>query len=121
MEDIDSRSNVEISDDVINTVIREAVTGTDGVAAVAEGQSVIKGFIGKKNRGISITREENRIDVNVSIIVYYGCKIKETAELVQKRVTEDIETMTGFVCGSVNVNVTDVAVKEINESGKGER
>ncbi len=121
MENTGSKSNVEISDETISAIIREAVTGTEGVAAVAGGQSVIKGFIGKKNKGISFTREEDKIDVNISIIVYYGYKITETAEMVQKKAAEAIETMTGLVCGSVNVDVTDVAVKEKNESSEGEK
>lgn len=121
LENTGSKSNVEISDETISAIIREAVTGTEGVAAVAGGQSVIKGFIGKKNKGISFTREEDKIDVNISIIVYYGHKITETAEMVQKKAAEAIETMTGLVCGSVNVDVTDVAVKEKNESSEGEK
>lgn len=121
MENDDSKTNVEINDEAISAVIREAVTGTEGVAAVAGGQSVIKGFIGKKNKGISFTREEDKVDINVSIIVYYGYKITETAEMVQKRTAEAIETMTGLVCGSVNVDVTDVAVKEKYESSEGEK
>ena len=121
LENTGSKSNVEISDEAISAIIREAVTGTEGVAAVAGGQSVIKGFIGKKNKGISFTREDDKIDVNISIIVYYGYKITETAEMVQKKAAEAIETMTGLVCGSVNVDVTDVAVKEKNESSEGEK
>lgn len=121
MENTDSKSNVEISDEAVSAIIREVVTGTEGVAAIAGGQSVIKGFIGKKNKGISFIREEDKIYINVSIIVYYGYKITETAEMVQKNVTEAIETMTGVVCGSVNVDVTDVAVKEKNESSEGEK
>ena len=121
MESTGSKINVEISDEAISTVIREVITGIEGVVSIAEGQSVIKGFIGKKNKGINFIREEDKIDVNISIIVYYGYKITEIAEMVQKKVAEAIETMTGLVCGNVNVGVTDVAVKEKNESSEGEK
>ena len=121
MENNDSKSNVEISDEAVSAIIKEAVEATEGVAGLGTSQSIIPGIIGKRNRGISFTREEDRINVNINIIVRYGYKITETAETVQKRAAEAIETMTGLVCKSINVNVTDIEVKEKNESSEGEK
>lgn len=121
MDSINSDSNVEISNDVINTVIKNAALETEGVAGIDESGKSIIAAISKKSRGISFTLRDNKIKAVVSIIVYYDCKINEVAMAVQNNIAKEIEAITGMECIEVNVEVTDITIKENSEISEGEQ
>ena len=56
--------------------------------------------------------EGDKANIDLSVAVEYGTKIKEAVEKVQENVKLTVEAMTGLVVGSVNVVVSDIYLKE---------
>ena len=104
--------NVLISEDVIASIVANAVNEVEGVVglSVKPGADIAE-LIGKKNRGkgIKITigqDEELYIDCNVN--VGYGQSVVTVAKSVQEAVTAAVESTSGVKVASVNVNVCGI-------------
>ena len=76
---------------------------------------------GKKNlaKGIKVDKEDEKVKIDVNIIVEYGSRIPDVAFEIQNRVKKSVEGMTGLKVEEVNVHVqgvnTDSIRKENNE------
>lgn len=105
--------SIMISEDVIATIVAQAVHDVEGVSGLngRVGMDIAE-FIGMKNnsKGLKITiGESNELFIECNISVYYGQSIVSVAQSVQDAVCAAIESMTGVIVASVNVNVTGVA------------
>jgi uncharacterized alkaline shock family protein YloU len=99
---------VMISEDVIATIIEQALTEVDGV--VKGGSDVV----GKKSwgKGIRIAiAEDNTLTIGCNIIVGYGESVVNVAKAVQEAVAMAIESVTGVTVTDVNVNVCGIVRK----------
>ena len=99
---------VMISEDVIATIIEQALTEVDGV--VKGGSDVV----GKKSwgKGIRIAiAEDNALTIGCNIIVGYGESVINVAKAVQEAVAMAIESVTGVTVTDVNVNVCGIVRK----------
>lgn len=108
---------IDISSNVIATVVGGAATEVFGIVGMASRQQVRDGFyeILKRDnyaKGIEIHQEEQDIHVNVYIIVSYGIKISEVSRNVQEQVRYQLESQLGIKANSVNVYVQGVRVQE---------
>lgn len=106
---------IEISNDVIATVVGGAVTDVFGIVGMASKNQIKDNFteiLRKENyaRGVVIRQEENGIAVDVYTIVSYGTKISEVSRNVQEKVKYSLETLLGVKANSVNVYVQGVRV-----------
>lgn len=106
---------IEISNDVIATVVGGAATDVFGIVGMASKNQLkdnINEILRKENyaRGVVVRQEENEISVDVYTIVSYGTKISEVSRNVQEKVKYNLETMLGIVANSVNVFVQGVRV-----------
>ena len=100
--------SVMISEDVIATIVANALTEVDGV--VKGGSEVVgKNHWGKGIR-ISIA-EDNSLSVGCNIIVGYGESVVNVAKAVQENVAMAIESVTGVTVTDVNVNVCGIIRK----------
>ncbi len=61
-------------------------------------------------KGIKVTTADDKISVDLHIIVEYGVNINATCESIIESVKYAVENATGFKVGSVNVNVEGVRV-----------
>ena len=105
---------IEISNEVIATVVGGAVTDVFGIVGMASKNQIkdnITEILRKENysRGV-VVRQENGIAVDVYTIVSYGTKISEVSRNVQEKVKYNLETMLGVTANSVNVYVQGVRV-----------
>ena len=68
---------------------------------------------GKKNlaKGIKVEAENEKVKVDVNIIVEYGTRIPDIAFEIQNRVKKSIENMTGLKVTEVNVHVQGVSIE----------
>ncbi len=110
--------DVKIANEVIATIANIATTEIDGVVQFKGGiASDIADMFGVKNnaKGVKVNTDENTITLNVSVVVAYGTRIQEMAEQIQRKVKENIETMTDLMVEAVNVHV--VGVKMASASG----
>ena len=105
---VQENGNVMISEDVIATIMEQALTEVDGV--VKGGSDVV----GKKSwgKGIRITiAEDNSLALGCNIIVGYGVSVINVANAVQEAITTAVESVTGVKVTDVNVNVCGIVRK----------
>ena len=105
---IQENGNVMISEDVIATIVEQALTEVDGV--VKGGTDVV----GKKHwgKGIRIAiAEDNSLTLGCNIIVGYGESVVNVAKAVQEAVAVAVESVTGVTVTDVNVNVCGIVRK----------
>jgi uncharacterized alkaline shock family protein YloU len=105
---VQENGNVMISEDVIATIMEQALTEIDGV--VKGGSDVV----GKKSwgKGIRITiAEDNSLALGCNIIVGYGESVINVANAVQEAITTAVESVTGVKVTDVNVNVCGIVRK----------
>ena len=105
---VQENGNILISEDVIATIVEQALTEVDGV--VKGGAEVT----GKKSwgKGIRIAiAENNSLSIGCNIIVGYGESVVNVANAVQEAITMAIESVTGVTVTDVNVNVCGIVRK----------
>lgn len=108
---------IKISNDVVAVIAGVAVSEVQGVSGMAGGFAggITEVLSGKKNlaKGIKVDIEEEKVKIDVNIIVEYGSRIPDVAFEIQNRVKKSVEGMTGLKVEEVNVHVqgvnTDVA------------
>lgn len=85
--------------------------GIVGMAAVNVKDGVIK-LLKKENagRGVNVYVVDNRIKVELHIIVAYGVSIRAVAQNVLEHVRYKIETFTGMEVEQINVIVESVRI-----------
>lgn len=105
------KGTINISEDVVASLVRTAVTETDGVAELANAVGYEDAEAGAKRniRGVKVRFKEDRIMADAAITVRYGGNILEIAKKVQENALAAIQTSTGFEEASVNVHVAGVA------------
>lgn len=103
---------VMISEDVIATIIEQAVTEVEGIVGLnVKPGSDIADMIGKKawGKGIKITiAEDNSICVDCNVNIGYGQSVVSVAKSVQDAVTAALESTAGVQVTSVNINVCGI-------------
>lgn len=120
-EIFDNNGNVNISDEVVAVIASLAASGVDGVVGMVSGVAGgIAELIGKKNlsKGVKIVKTENRVALDLSVIVEYGAKIPDVAWEVQEKVKNEVEAMTGLEVTAVNISVEGVTVTSDNEKAQ---
>lgn len=107
--------NINVSNEVIATIVGGAVTECYGVVGMASQKMLKDGLyelLKKENysRGVLVQDGEAGIVVDVYIIVGYGMKISEIVFEVQKKVKYVLETSLDVEVDSINVFVQGVSV-----------
>ena len=107
-----TENGIEISNDVIAVIAGVAVSEVQGVASMSKGFAggITEVLSGKKNlaKGIKVEKTENKLKIDVNIIVEYGSRIPDVAFEIQNRVKKSVEGMTGFKVEEVNVHIQGV-------------
>lgn len=107
--------HVTITNDVIATIAGGTAVKCYGIVGMASKSQIKDGFaeiIGKENysRGIVVRQEENRLHIDMYIIVSYGTKISEVAHNVQSQVKYKLNQSIGLEVDSVNIYIQGVRV-----------
>ena len=111
----EENGSINISEDVISTMVQTAITEIDGVAAISNtAGGELAGLIGLKtiSKGIKVQIVDDTIKVDAIILVRYGCNIVNVAREVQNSVTEVVQAITGIDKAEVNVHVSGVAFEK---------
>lgn len=100
---------VKIANEVLAIISGTAALEIEGVVA-SHSVSDPSGRFAKRNfsRGVKISINENKVAVDISIIVKFGHQIHKVSEEVQRRVITALETMVGMQVKEVNVNIVGV-------------
>ena len=114
MEIISKEGKIEISNEVIMTVIREAVKDVEGIVSFSSGvsDSFAEVFIKKTSskKGVKIQKGDEEIVVNISVVIQLGIRIPDVIEKVQKRIKEMVQSMTDIPVEQVNVYIQDIEI-----------
>lgn len=104
--------SVMISEDVIATIVSQAVSEVEGVVNLTTNPVAdIAEIISKKSwgKGLKITiGQSNELYVDCNVTIGYGQSVVEVAKAVQEHVTSTLESMTGVAVAAVNVNVCGI-------------
>lgn len=123
-----TENGIEISNDVIAVIAGVAVSEVQGVASMSGGFAggITEVLSGKKNmaKGIKVEKTENKLKIDVNIIVEYGSRIPDVAFEIQNRVKKSVEGMTGLKVEEVNVHIqgvnTNIVKNEKDEKNESE-
>ena len=107
--------NIDISNEVIATVVGGAATEIFGIVGMASKKQIrdnLNEILRRDNysKGVVIRQENDAISDDVYIIVGYGTKISEVCRNVQDKVKYNLDSMLGITAESVNVIVQGVRV-----------
>lgn len=107
--------NIDISNEVIATVVGGAATEIFGIVGMASKNQIrdnLNEILKRDNysKGVVIRQEDEGIAVDVYIIVGYGTKISEVCRNVQDKVKYNLDSMLGITAESVNAIVQGVRV-----------
>ncbi len=104
--------NIMISEDVIGTIVAQAVKDVEGVVGLStKPGSDIAELIGRKNwgKGIKVmVDEDNKVSIDCNVVVTYGQNVVAAASAVQIAIYNAVDSMTGIKVSSVNVNVCEI-------------
>ena len=111
----DELGNIHIAEEVLAAVAGSAAAEVAGVSGLsANFGSDIAELLGKKNqgKGVHIRVEEDKISVDVAVLMAYGHTIPEVGKAVQDGVKNAIESMTGLEVEEVCVSVTGISFEK---------
>ena len=98
----DEHGSINISEDVIAVMVAAAASEVDGVAGLANtiGTDLAE-LLGRKSvsKGVKVQFVEDKIVVDVVVIVRFGVKINEVGVKIQETVASAVESMTGLCLG----------------------
>jgi len=106
---------IRIHNSVIATIARLAALKVPGVVEMsgsfAEG---LASMVGKASfdRGIRVEMEDQKIKLDLHIVIAFGIRIPQVAWRIQNDVRKAIEDMTGKKIGMINVIVQGVRMPE---------
>lgn len=107
--------NIVVSNEAIAQIIGAAVTDNYGVVGMVSKNfwrdNIIE-ILGIDNytKGIVLNRENEKISVDIYIVVSYGTKISMICQNIQETVKYNVERLLGFQLDYVNVHVQDVLI-----------
>ena len=104
----DELGNIHISEEVLAAIAAAAAMEVEGVSSLAANLGRdIADLLGKKNltKGVRVKMEDDKVEVELSVLMHYGNTIPEMGKAVQEGVKQAIESMTGLEVSVVNVNV----------------
>lgn len=111
---IEGQSNVHISGEAICTVAAVAAVEVDGVAGLTNLGSDVASIAAKKNlsKAIRLRAEEDKLAVDVSLLVKFGSNIQVVAKNVQNAVSSSLESVIGLAVSEVNVHVSGIVLAQ---------
>lgn len=105
---------IVISEELLATLAGYAAIECYGLVGMSSRKikDGISELLGRDNlgKGVEILMDDDRLVVELHIVVSYGTKIREVANNVMEKVKYTLENITGLTVSQVNVNVQGVQV-----------
>ena len=112
---VQDNGSIMISEDVIATIVAQAVKDVEGVVNLSvKPGAELADIIGKKTwgKGMKIViNEDNTVVIDCNLVVGYGQSVVVIAQTVQEAVSAAVESMAGVKVTAVNVNVCGIVRK----------
>lgn len=111
---INGDGGVNISEEVVAIIAGLGAAEVDGVESLAgnlTGETIPKAGMGKLSKAIRVIEsEEGKLTVRMSINMKYGFEIPKVCGMVQDKVKQAVETMTGLEVTAVDIRIASVSV-----------
>jgi uncharacterized alkaline shock family protein YloU len=112
MEEENEDGCIKISESVIATVVRKYTLEVDGVIRFAP-QGIggaLAGMVGKRNyeSNMVVEMDDNSARISVTLVMKFGVRIPEVAQMVQDVIRNRVEELTGKHVSRVNVIVQEL-------------
>lgn len=115
-DEFDSEDSLTYSNGVIEKIVAIATREADHVLGMKGNlMHFVQETLGAENltKGVSVeVTDDNRVIVNISVIIEYGAYAPAIFEDVKERVTDRLEAMTGLVVAGINLRIEDVMTRE---------
>ena len=111
----EERGSIHIAEDVIVSLVKEAVVEIEGVAGLSNAAGAeLAELIGIKtvSKGVKVAFEDETIIIDVIINVSYGSSIVAVAREVQEKLLSTVQSVTGFEKAKVNVHVAGISFEK---------
>jgi len=108
-----SLGRIEISPTAIARVAARCVTQAYGVVGLSSknfADGVMRSLSGDTHRGVSVTVDDDHIEIDLYVIVEYGTRIASVAASLQNLVRFNVEKALGVPIGPINVHVQGLRV-----------
>jgi uncharacterized alkaline shock family protein YloU len=115
LKEVIQNGDVQIADEVVAIIAGLAATEVEGVAKMSGNiPNELVSKLGMKNlsKGVKVEVEPPHVSVILTLVLKYGYSIPKVSKLVQERVKNAIETMTGLEVVSVNIRVANLSVEQ---------
>jgi uncharacterized alkaline shock family protein YloU len=105
---------VSFATEVVATIAGLAANEVEGVASMTSSNSALADILTRKSsrnytKGVKVDIDDNRVTVDVTIVVEYGSPVPDVARSIQENVKKAIETMSGLGVRNVDVHVQGVS------------
>ena len=121
-EDDDSEDSLTYSNGVIEKIVAMATREVPHVLGMKGNlMHLVQETFGAENlsKGVTIeVTDDNRVVVNISVIIEYGCYAPAIFEDVKERVPERLTAMTGLEVAGINLRIEDVVTREEYEASR---
>ncbi len=100
-----------ISEDVLATIVSQAVSEVEGVAGLSTKPGAdIAEIVGMKHwgKGVRMIIEDNMLTVDCNIVVAYGQNVVAVAAAAQDAMRNALESMANVTLKALNVNVCGI-------------
>lgn len=112
-----NKNDIEINENRIIATISECLESMNEVSRqVSSGftESITHNVLGRdtQNQGIKISIDNNNLDINLSINVYYGVNIPQLCYDIQSNIKRLLENEFSISIKSINVKIEGVDITE---------
>ena len=118
----DSEDSLTYSNGVVEKIVAMATREVPHVLGMKGNlMHLVQETFGAENltKGVTVeVTDDNRVIVNISVIIEYGCYAPAIFEDVKERVTERLTAMTGLEVAGINLRIEDVVTREEYEASK---
>jgi uncharacterized alkaline shock family protein YloU len=106
---------IDISNEVVATIAGGAAVDCFGIVGMASKNQIKDGIteiLRKENfsRGVIVRQQDEKVEIDMYIMVSYGTKISEIAHNVQQKVKYTLNQMVGLSVDAINIYVQGVRV-----------
>ena len=116
-KEITPLGNIHISPQAIATIACQAAQRSYGVVGLASkniANGLAHAIVKDPTHGIDVKYENQKIDIDIYIIIEYGIRIKSVAASVANTVQYNVEKALGFPVNEINVHVQGLRISDEN-------
>ncbi len=113
LQEDEAKGFVKIADDVVGMIAAIAATEVDGVSAMGGNftdELMNKMGVRGLSKNVKVDVFDRKVTIDMAITMDYGYNIPTTCQLVQTRVKQSVENMTGLEVSDINVRIASIKV-----------